>query len=284
VRRYEILRQIEQLDPERDHARIYHLSTGYDFSWDTIRALELALYRTYCVPSISALLDRTGEFQHRAQKRYDDTALIVAEISRWGYDSERGREALRRMNRIHGRFEIANDDFLYVLSTFIFVPIRWIERFGWRPYSAHERLATYFFWREVGRRMAIRDIPPSYEAFERFQAEFERAHFRYADTNRRVGEATRELFASWFPGFLAPVVRLGIHAMLDEPMLEAFGFPRPGAFLRRSVAFALRSRGRLVRLLPPRRQAHFFTDDRNRTYPGGYRIAELGPPGVSPDE
>ena len=110
--RFDILHQIEQLDPERDHVRMYHLSSGYEFSWDTVRALELALYRTYCVPSISALLDRTGEFQHRTQKRYDDTSLIVAEISEWGYDSDRGRAALRRMNQIHGRLQISNDDLL----------------------------------------------------------------------------------------------------------------------------------------------------------------------------
>jgi hypothetical protein len=56
------------------------------------RALKLALYRTYCVPSITALLDKTGEFYKRTQKRYDDTALIVAEIAKWGYESERGRQ------------------------------------------------------------------------------------------------------------------------------------------------------------------------------------------------
>jgi hypothetical protein len=284
VGRYDTLRQIEQLDPERDHVRIYHLSSGYDFSWDTVRALELALYRTYCVPSISALLDRTGEFQHRAQKRYDDTSLIVAEISEWGYDSERGRAALRRMNQIHGRFQISNDDFLYVLSTFVFVPVRWIEHFGWRRYTERERLATFYFWREVGRRMAIKELPATYEEFERFSAEYERKYFRFAETNQRVGAATRELFVSWFPGFLAPVVRRSIHAMLDETMLRAFGFPDPGSFLRGFVAFALRTRGRLIRLLPPRRKAHFITHDRNRTYPRGYEIAELGPPAAVREE
>jgi hypothetical protein len=34
------------------------------------------------VPSITALLDKTGEFYKRTQKRYDDAALIVAEIAR----------------------------------------------------------------------------------------------------------------------------------------------------------------------------------------------------------
>jgi hypothetical protein len=38
-----ILREIERLDPERDHQRIVHLSFGDDVPWDSIRALEIAL-------------------------------------------------------------------------------------------------------------------------------------------------------------------------------------------------------------------------------------------------
>lgn len=53
--RYAILREIESLNPELDHMRIMHLSFGYEFSWDSIRSLEIALYKTYCVPSISTL-------------------------------------------------------------------------------------------------------------------------------------------------------------------------------------------------------------------------------------
>src|SRR5256885_9828810 len=111
-----------------------------------------------------------------------------------GYDSERGRGALLRMNQQHGRFAIANEDFLYVLSTFIYEPIRWNARFGWRLMCEQERLAMFHFWRQVGRRMNIKDIPDNYAAFERFNIEYERAHFRYTDANHRVGAATRELF------------------------------------------------------------------------------------------
>src|SRR5207244_7943076 len=113
--RLSFLEQIRRLDPVKDHQRIVFLSTCYEFPFDTTRALEFALFRTFCVPRISALLDRTGEFQHRAQKRYDDTDLIVSELMEWGYDSDRGQRALRRMNQLHGRFAIANEDFLYVL-------------------------------------------------------------------------------------------------------------------------------------------------------------------------
>src|SRR3954454_22236350 len=118
--RLAILNEVRSLDPVQDHQRIVFLTTCFEFPFDTTRALEFALYRTYCVPSIAALLDRTGEFAQRAQKRYDDTDIIVSELMEWGCDSPRGRAALRRMNQIHGRFDIANDDFLYVLSTFVF--------------------------------------------------------------------------------------------------------------------------------------------------------------------
>jgi hypothetical protein len=63
------------------------------------------------------------------------------------------------MNQLQGRFRIANGDFLYVLSTFVFEPIRWNRRFGWRPMCEQERLGLFYFWREVGRRMGIKDLP-----------------------------------------------------------------------------------------------------------------------------
>ena len=225
--RFSVLRQIQSLDPEGDHQRIVFLSKCYDFAFDTTRALEFALYRTYCVPSISALLDRTGEFRLRPQKRYDDTDLIVSTLMEWGYDSEQGRAALRRMNQIHGRFEIANDDLLYVLSTFVFEPIRWNARFGWRPLCDQERQAYFLFWREVGRRMNIREIPATYESFERFNVDYERVHFRFSKTNQRVGAATRDLFLGWFPGPLRPMIRPAIYAMMGDTLIDAFGFPRP---------------------------------------------------------
>lgn len=276
--RFDVLRQIERLDPERDNQKIMHLSFGYEFCWDSTRALEIALYRTYCVPSISKLLDRTGEFYRHTQRRYDDTAILVAEMCEWGYEEGRGKQALERMNWAHGHFKIENDDFLYVLSTFIFEPIRWIDRFCWRPLCENERLAYYWFWRGVGTRMGLRDIPPSYEAFEKWARDYERAQFRFTDTNQKIGSATRDLFASWFPRLFAPMVHAGVYAMLDDDMLAAFGFPKPLPGMRGFVGGALRLRGAIVRWLPPRKTPHFYTDNRNRTHPHGYEIGKLGPP------
>lgn len=275
--RYDVLRRIERLDPERDCQEISRLLSTYEFPWDNQRALEFALFRTYAVPSISALLDATGEFARRAQKRYDDTAILISEFSEWGYESERGRAALRRMNRIHHRFDISNEDYLYVLTTFVFEPIRWNARYGWRRLTEREQLAAFSFWREVGRRMGIHDIPETYAALEAYNVAYEREHFRYAETNRRVGEATRDLFLSWFPAPLRPLLKPGVYALMDEPLLDAFGFPHPPAWLRRTLDVTLRLRGRLLRYFPPRRKPRYYTALRHRTYPRGYAIEAVGP-------
>jgi hypothetical protein len=279
VSRYGIQRRIETLDAIKDHVEIYHLLVCYEFPWDYTRSLEVALYRTYCVPSISALLDQTGELVHRTQKRYDDTAILIAEWSAHGYDSERGRAAIRRMNRIHHHFAITNEDYLFVLTTFICDPIRWNARFGWRKMTDKERLASFTFWREVGRRMNIQDIPETYEELERYNIRYEREHFAYADTNRRVGEATRDLFLSWFPlpGFLRPRLRPAIYALLDDAMLNAFGFPRPPRILRHLMVTGLKARAFALRHFPPRSTPFLYADGRHRAYPEGYALADLGP-------
>ena len=278
------LREIRGLDPVVDHSRIVYLDTCFEFPWDTTRALELALFRTFAVPSVAALLDSTGEFARAPQKRYDDTDLILSTIVEAGYDSEEGKRAIRRMNRIHGRFEISNEDFVYVLSSFVFEPIRWNARFGWRPLIETEKLATFEFWREVGRRMAIRDVPDTYVELERLNVDYERRHFRRTEASERVGRATRDMFLAWFPGLPNRFGAQAIYALMDDRLLDAFGFPRPPRALRSAVETALRTRGRVVAFLPPRRRPRLRTRRRTRTYGRDWQVEALGPELEARDE
>lgn len=271
------LREIASLDPRRDHQRITFLSLTQEFPWDTQRALELALLRTFCAPSISKILVHSGEFEERPQRRYDDTEILVSELVEHGYDSERGERAIRRMNQLHARFDIRNEDYLYVLSTFVFEPIRFIDRFGYRPTIENERLGIFLFWREVGKRMNIRDIPEHYAEFEALGQAFERTHFQFAESNRRIGLATTRLFASWFPGPVQALAKWGVYAVLDEPVLDAFGFPHPPRWLRQAATTALRTRARVLRVLPKRSEPVRRSGITRKSHPEGYDIERLGP-------
>lgn len=271
------LREIWRLDPRRDAERIVYLDACFEFPFDLTRSLELAFFRTFAVPSIAELLGSTGEFVERARKRYDDTDLLISSFAEHGHSSPLGRAAIRRMNRLHGGFPISNEDFLYVLSTMVLEPFRWNARFGWRQAIEAERLATFYFWREVARLMNIKDVPDTYEELERFNVDFERARFGYTEAGHRVAVAMLEMFvrrARVVPGGLGA---RAICALLDEPLLDALHLPRPTAAERLLVEGALKLRARAVLLLPARRRPRLRTAMRRPTYPSGYRIEELGP-------
>jgi hypothetical protein len=140
-----------------------------------------------------------------------------------------------------------------------------------------ERLGYFHFWRQVGRRMNIKAIPESYDVLERFNRDYELRQYRYAKTNERVGTATRELFVGWLPRIASPLTRSAIHALLDDALIEGFGFPRANPVMRWLVPAGLRLRARIVRQLPPRKQPRLRTEMEHPSYPAGYTIEGLGP-------
>ncbi|MFF5982580.1 oxygenase MpaB family protein [Streptomyces olindensis] len=277
MKRFERLGQIRRMDPYRDASEIYRLSAAYEFPWDFARSLELALYRTYAVPAIGRLLAETAELTDHTQKRYDDTSLLLDTIVEHGFGSEQGRTAIRRINQMHRSYDISDEDMRYVLCTFVVMPRRWIDAYGWRRMSSHEVVASVVHYRTLGRHMGIKDIPETYEEFETCLDSYEAAHFAWDEDARRVSDATLDLMVSWYPRPLAPLLRTAILALLDEPLLRAFRYAPPSAATRAWARRAVRLRGRAVRLLPPRSAPHFARQNWEiKGYPNGYRIADLG--------
>lgn len=282
--RYYWADQIAQLDPDQDYHEIYRILAAHEFPWDMNQSLSLALFRTYAVPAIGRLLHDTGEFTRRTQKRYDDTALILDAILEHGLDSERGRTALRRMNQMHGRYDIADDDMRYVLSTFVVVPIRWLDEFGWRRLTENERVASANYYRELGRHMGIKEIPATHQAFADFLDHYEREHFAFDERAWAVSDATLRLMTTFPPNHRFPeaAVRRFALALMDDPLLDAFRYRKPTGVERALVRGAVRLRGLLVRFLPPRMEPFHARDMPNiRSYPDGYDLTRLGtfPPG-----
>ena len=273
------LRKIATLDPETDYEEIYRIATMLEFPWDMTQSLGLALYRTYAVPSIGSLLARTGEFTERTQKRYDDTGLILSAIGEHGLDSTEGRAAIRRMNQMHGRYGIPNDDMRYVLSTFVTVPIRWLDEYGYRPFSAAEKTASANYYRRLGELMNIKDIPATWQEFGELMDAYERDNFGYDEGAVAVSEATLALMATFPPNDKGPkrAVRRSALALMDDALLAAFRYDAPTRAERVLYRGAIRARARLLRHVPARKEPVYFRDlPQVRSYPDGYEIPELG--------
>jgi dephospho-CoA kinase len=260
-----------------------HRLAGLLFPWDITRALELALLKTFCLPSISGLLSRTGEFERRPRKRYDDTGLMVAELLRHGPDSPAGSAVIARMNRIHGHYTIGNDDFLYVLSGFVAEPIHWLERYGWRPLHPEEQQALFRFWRHVGARMGISGLPGSLTELLALNRCVEAELFQPVSTNRRVADATLAMLLSAWPALLQPALEPLLRGLLAPELARSLQWqPAPG-WLRELLRLALRSRSSMAnlrqRLNPPRR-TRFYSEAPTPSYGPSFRLEQLGPPAL----
>jgi hypothetical protein len=277
--RYHWADRIARLDAARDHHEIYRILVAHEFPWDMTQSLSFALYRTYAVPSIGRLLHQTRELTGRTQKRYDDTALILDAVLQHGLAAAEGRAAVRRMNQMHGRYAISNDDMRYVLANFVVMPARWLDEFGWRRLTEHERVASANYYRDLGRHMGIRDIPATHREFAEFLDRYEAEHFAFDAGAREVSDATLRLMATFPPNHLAPaaLARRFALALMDGPLLDAFGYRRPSRLERAVAHGVLRLRGRIVRYLPPREEPLYAAQQPSvRGYPDGYDVAELG--------
>jgi hypothetical protein len=278
-RRYARRDALSERDPESEYHEIYRQLATLEFPWDMYQALSFALFRTYAVPNIGHLLQRSGEFTARVQKRYDDTVLILDAVLEHGFDHPTGRAAIRRMNQMHGAYAITNEDLRYVLAAFVVVPVRWLHDYGWRGLTDVELRASVAYYRRLGTLMGIQDIPADLATFELLLDDYEAAHFERNDSSRSIADATLDLMATFPAQRILPTVwvRRGAQALMDPQLIDALGYPPPNPRLVTGLHHALRLRGALVRRLPPRRRAiHASRRADIRSYRPGYDVAALG--------
>ncbi len=278
LRNPRVAMDIAALDPIADCEQIVHLVASYEFGFDIARVLELALFHTYGSVSVSKLLDSTKEFSKNGQKRYDDTRLLISHFLEDGFSSDYGQRAIARMNNIHGHFKIPNDDYVFVLSTFITYPIDWLEQYGYRAMTVNEKLAWFHFFREVGKMMGLSDIPETLAGFREWVANYEKRELVFAPANQRVADATVAIFIGWYPPGLKWTVQPAVRALIRDDLREAFGYQPAPAWLRAVLPRVLKVRARFKRYFHIERTPRSITNTRNRTYPGNaYEIESIKP-------
>jgi hypothetical protein len=283
------------LEAQKISARIIY----NDFPFISTKALEFGLFKTYAIPSISKVLVATRELVDHCARRYDDTDLIVREIWEQPFNTWRAELALKRMNALHSKYVISNEDYLYVLTVFAVEPYRWIDKFGYRRSHPLEKECSHLIWTDIGTKMGIKNIPGSYEALEKYLDDYEEANMKYHPNNAHLAKHTMQLLLSNMPSFLHPFGRNAVYALCDARLRKAMGFPEPPILLPEILHGMLFAAGLFTRLfLPPRveparRTPQSSLDGASQpqygvrlcpvyhpfepTYKNGYQIEELGP-------
>ncbi|NVB42522.1 DUF2236 domain-containing protein [Pseudenhygromyxa sp. WMMC2535] len=273
-------RRIDALDPIEDCEEIVDILSNHVFPLDVFVATELAQLRTFTIPTISRLLHATGEYEKRGGKRVDDTKLVLTEIFDPGLDTAAGAEMISHLNRIHGVYRIANDDFIYTLSVFTIDVDEWLARWGWRAMRANERAALYELYRRLGERMQIRDLPATFAEMLAWRRAYEARAQRYDPANEAVADGLLRALAE-LVGPARPLVSSAVRtAFIGDEALAILGLERPGAGVRAAWTGALRLRQRAGRHLATFQTQRFWDSAifrRSPTYPEGYERMRLGP-------
>ena len=248
-------RQIARLDPVRDHERLTHLSAEVRYGDPLLTGVlyTVAFARQMAVPSIAEVVHRGGRGPviRRTRARNDDTMTFFGIFMREGHSSPAGRAAIDRLNGIHARFPITDDQSLYTLSSLVFEADRIPALLGVRLLTDAEKTANFHFWRNVGHHMGLTDIPDSYGSFLQWTLDYEAANYGYTPGGREVVEAMIDDFAARFaPERLRPLAGRLLRAAMDDRLLDTHRLPRPRPADRRALGAALVAYRAGRRLLP----------------------------------
>lgn len=206
------------------------------------KGLQLALFRTYGIPSISKLLVQTAQLSttENVAKRYADTSVIILEMYGDKPSGEKGIEAFARLNYLHGHYlrqgRISNDDMLYTLALFMNSPCEMINRYEWRQMTDMEICAVATFHKSMGDAMEIKfDVLPGsktgwkdglhfYQELDDWAKKYETQHMVPHKNNYDTAIKTKELLLSTVPTISHGAVAQVISAAMDDRLREAIMF------------------------------------------------------------
>lgn len=266
--RFRALKAEGKLTPT-EAQKIAHTGLLYDLPFLSRLGASIALFKTYGIPTVARLLTQTGQMtmsSHIMSKRSVDTAILISTFIMFPLGGDetdqdpRGPIALARVNWLHRRYRISNDDMLYTLALFIFEPVRFVEKFDWRGYSSEERECLFIMWKEIGRRMDIQDIPDTEQELEEWSLDYERKHMVPTESSHKLAEGAIEHLSNRLPdiGLRSVVKNLAI-ALLDDRLREAMMLPKPPAAYTTVINIIFCTRAWIVKnLFLPRTLPHGF--------------------------
>jgi len=278
------LRRIETLDPEADHREITSL---FYLDFATIMLLQAVTGNllTFAVPRMSRILSATGQFEQHTAKRFVDTALLTGAVLEHGLHPGPGRDAARRVNAMHRRYDIHPDDFTAVGCDAPLMSLEIADRFGWRPVTGTEREALRIHYSAEARAFgAHHPLPATLAEMTTFRERYLDTQATFEPQNRRLADAFMGYVAGLFPRAVRPMANAVLLAQVDPRILRACGLPVPSGSRKRVSDGAIWMIGRGGPAADPVPGEPSGLDRIvEAVYPHGWSISDLGPEHPEPD-
>jgi len=276
------------LSPRDDCEKIYFHLACHEFPWECYHGINFALFRGFASPSIASIFAGTSNFQNFTEKRLNDTNIIMHSWINYGIDSSQGRESMAHLIQIHNVFKksISNQDFVYMLCSFMVDTMRFIEVFGWRKLTNLEKEAIYFFWHKIGQRMNIKEIPGSLvECSELIEHYIESDKARQTDSGKVLSATLISMFAELHKPLPKTFAINCIHSLLfaigGKTFIEKLGLPVPTVTMEVGILLIGWLRGKVMLFFPPRKIPNrLFETLMGKFYKAHGPIKDVGPPNI----
>jgi hypothetical protein len=272
--RFARLRRIESLGLKENYREIAMLFYT-DFQPVMMPKSFNGLMFTYAAPRISRVLATTGESEHRIAKRVVDTALLAQTVMQHGFASSSGAKAVRRVNEMHSRYEINEDDFIAVGCESIVDTLTLADRFGWRPVTEKEREAIRIYFNSQARAFGSRKpLPASLPLVEHFYSGYLDTELRYESQNRRLAKILLNWFCGLAPALVRPLLPAMMLSNLDPRIVKACGMKMPSKLTVRVAHRIMKQLGRRDPL--PDNAPNGLAGLVRSVYPDGWDLDTLG--------
>jgi len=222
-------------------------------------ALNFCFYRTFCSPTISGVYRNTGTIPNTPDKRACDTDLLMHIWMDYGLDSEEGTASYQHLNKIHGLHvsKTRNVDFVFVLCCLVVDAIQFCDGYGWRRILQKEKQSIWEFYRRVGLRMELKDIPDTLEECFVFVEKYteDNKSARVTKDGEALTKVITDLVCEWYYLLPPPICRMGVNVVLyqmGKTFHSKLGLAKPSVFAFGIINSVLWLRQNLLKVTPPR--------------------------------
>ncbi|MFI7405615.1 oxygenase MpaB family protein [Streptomyces sp. NPDC049541] len=250
--------EIEALDPDVDHARIWQLGNAYRTSPMILNMAVCQGFLRLVGPGSGArtlVRGGKGKVVLHQQRRIEGTMHAV-----WTWYLGEGahdpsvRESVERVNRQHdawaGKYPDAILDvrqYTYTMCILAAEPHRVMQRLGLPGFSANEQRAAYRHWSQIAGLFRIGSdqgvpLPADFDGMLAFLADFERNDYSTAPESNVVAEAMLQQFCDrWFPRPLHGLGRALVLSLATPDLLAVHGLKGPRPLVVRTLRRTLRT-------------------------------------------
>ncbi len=235
--RNSLVERTSKLNPSLHYQEICGILRG-DFVFDIEICLLVALIKGVASPRISKVVGGTKSFEKHGVHRVNSTVMMLVDVFDYGCKSARGHGIIKHINHVHAKYDIPNQDFLYLLSLGLCDFLDWNKKYSWRSLTAGEATSWLYNWQQIGIFMNISGLPATAVEFRKWADNYERFNCFYSDTNAEVARHIRESVVKRYSFLERPIIRFILPSLIEPHLLASLGWNQP-SWARKKLSHAI---------------------------------------------